>query len=251
MTIEALERRSHDAAAPECIAKSWRSDIVLDWASRIAIIVGFSGLAVLNIVYIQQGIVDWQDLDHPSRLLAVAARVGTAMFLALVAVTTLTRLRPVAKAQGIRPRVSALLGTFLCTTLTFLPPADLDPFSATLSTIMVILGTWVAFVVLTWLGPSISIMPEARQLVTTGPYAIVRHPLYVSEALATLGIMVQVFSPLAALIVALQLLLQLQRTKHEEKVLHTAFPEYGEYAARTPWVIPGWRKMPLSLGLSQ
>jgi protein-S-isoprenylcysteine O-methyltransferase Ste14 len=63
--------------------------------------------------------------------------------------------------------------------------------------------------------------------------------------------MVQVLSPLAALIVALQLLLQLQRTKHEEKVLHATFPEYGEYAARTPWVIPSWRKMPLSLGLSQ
>jgi protein-S-isoprenylcysteine O-methyltransferase Ste14 len=41
------------------------------------------------------------------------------------------------------------------------------------------------------LGRSISILPQARQLVTSGPYAFVRHPLYLGEMTAMLGIAMQ------------------------------------------------------------
>jgi protein-S-isoprenylcysteine O-methyltransferase Ste14 len=172
--------------------------------------------------------------------LAVAARTSNALFLALVAATVLTRLRPVAKARGLQPRASALLGTFLCTTLAFLPPADLHGVWTTLSTVLVITGASLAFFVLRWLGRSFSIMAEARTLVTTGPYALVRHPLYLAEELAAVGILIQVFSPAAIAILTAHLLLQLQRTRNEETVLRAAFPDYAAYAARTPWLIPCW-----------
>ena len=231
----------HNGAINSPLARWW-SGIGLEWAARVTIILVYTGLAILNIASIQTGVTDWQDLGSTEKILSIAARVANTLFLALVAATTLTRLRPIAKAQGIQPRVSALLGTFLITTLAILPPAQLHPFWTTLSTLLVIAGTLMAFVVLRWLGRSFSIMAEARNLVTTGPYAIVRHPLYVAEELAALGILIQVFSPLAVLIIGAQFLLQLQRTRNEEEVLRATFPEYSDYAAKTPWIIPFWQK---------
>ena len=53
-----------------------------------------------------------------------------------------------------------------------------------------VLGAWT----LSFLGRSFSVMPEARRLVTTGPYSIVRHPLYLFELLGVIGILLQVRS---------------------------------------------------------
>jgi protein-S-isoprenylcysteine O-methyltransferase Ste14 len=93
-------------------------------------------------------------------------------------------------------------------------------------------------VVLRWLGKSFSILAEARQLVTEGPYRIVRHPLYICEGIAVVGVMLQVISPWATLIAIVAAMLQYRRMINEEAILNSAFPEYRAYAARTPLVIP-------------
>ena len=95
-----------------------------------------------------------------------------------------------------------------------------------------------SIVALAHLGRSFSLMAEARRLVTTGPYSIVRHPLYLFEEIASLGILLQFFSVYTALIFVLHILIQLQRMKNEETVLEKAFPEYQLYKARTARVIP-------------
>ena len=130
-------------------------------------------------------------------MLAVAARMANFMFLILVAATALTRLSPIMKAKGIEPRVSALLGTFLCAALVLLPRAELGPALSIASTMLIMAGAVLSFVVLRWLGRSFSIQAEARRLVTTGPYRLVRHPLYLCEGIALLGVALQVISPLA------------------------------------------------------
>jgi protein-S-isoprenylcysteine O-methyltransferase Ste14 len=90
-----------------------------------------------------------------------------------------------------------------------------------------------------FLGRSFSVMAQARKLVTAGPYSLVRHPLYLGEGMAILGMMLQYLSPLAVAIVGMQFAFQLQRMQNEERVLTSQFPEYRDYMARTACIIPG------------
>ena len=99
------------------------------------------------------------------------------------------------------------------------------------------------FVFATWavlsLGRSISIVPQARQLVTTGPYSFVRHPLYLGEMAATAGIALQYSAPWALLLFALQCTFQFWRIKNEERLLSGAFPAYAVYTMRSARLVPG------------
>ena len=89
------------------------------------------------------------------------------------------------------------------------------------------------------LGRSISILPEARRLVTRGPYALVRHPLYLGEIVALAGVALQYWSVWALLLWGLVCVFQLQRMKYEERVLSEVFPEYQDYMTRTARLLPG------------
>jgi protein-S-isoprenylcysteine O-methyltransferase Ste14 len=89
------------------------------------------------------------------------------------------------------------------------------------------------------LGLSFSLIPQARKLVTSGPYAIVRHPLYLVEEAAVAGILLQ-YAWLAALpFLILHATVQIRRMQLEEKVLQKAFPDYAAYALKTSRLIPG------------
>jgi len=102
----------------------------------------------------------------------------------------------------------------------------------------VLLGTCLSSIVLFRLGRSFSLMAEARKLVTTGPYAIVRHPLYLAEEIAVIGTLLQFFSIYTLMIFGVHLWIQIQRMKNEEAVLRDAFPGYVDYQARTFRLIP-------------
>ena len=107
------------------------------------------------------------------------------------------------------------------------------------STALILGGMTFAIYGLLWLGRSISIMSEARKLVIGGPYAIVRHPLYLGEQLAVIGVALQYMSPVALALLALQFSFQIYRMGFEEQVLSDTFPEYADYKARTARLIPG------------
>jgi protein-S-isoprenylcysteine O-methyltransferase Ste14 len=119
------------------------------------------------------------------------------------------------------------------------PPGDAT------STSLVVAGELLTLVSCAWLlaavlalGRCFGILPEARGLVTRGPYRLVRHPVYLGELGAAAGLVVA--SPtlwnLGALVVFA--CAQAVRMPLEERALSEVFPEYTEYAARTPRLVP-------------
>jgi protein-S-isoprenylcysteine O-methyltransferase Ste14 len=67
----------------------------------------------------------------------------------------------------------------------------------------------------------------------------VRHPLYLAEELAIIGLAMQFFSWATALVLAVQIAFQLRRMHNEEAVLAESFPEYAAYRQRTARLLPG------------
>jgi protein-S-isoprenylcysteine O-methyltransferase Ste14 len=130
-----------------------------------------------------------------------------------------------------------------------MPLGNTPPAAASIAGLgLVLMGSVLSAYVILWLGRSFSIMAEARGLVTRGPYAIVRHPLYVAEEFAVIGMVLLNWSLLAVLLACGQWALQLRRMRHEEGVLEVAFPDYASYAARTPrWrpALPRRQRQPI------
>jgi protein-S-isoprenylcysteine O-methyltransferase Ste14 len=212
--------------------------LAFDWATRIAVASVFVLMLFSNVSWIIQAA---SGEITKYTLLSIATRASSALFVSLVAATTLTRLPPIRKAAGIEPRIAAMLGTFLLIALAMLPKQELPPIALAFSCALVVTGMLTSFVVLRWLGKAFSIMAEARRLVTHGPYRFVRHPLYVCEELAVIGTFIQVVSPLALIILIVQTVFQFRRMAYEEQVLTATFPEYEKYAQRTPRLLPlGW-----------
>ena len=182
---------------------------------------------------------EWEALQGARDLLRVGVHVANMLFLALIAGFTVARRRPVRRSVGVWPRFAALAGVLLLYSLMLLPRAPADRAWDLAALCVLLLGHFFCVVALLQLGRSLSIMPEARRLVTAGLYSRIRHPLYLAEAIAALGVLLQFRSIEAMLLVALQFALQLWRMREEEKVLEAAFPEYASYRTRTARLIPG------------
>lgn len=206
--------------------------------ARAALVLLFGAMAVINVRQGRILLAHWDTLDATHRYLPLAVQVSNTLFGLLVISVTCFRLGPVRKAPGLLPRLLAVGGTFASFPLVLLPGAALPPALTIFALAMTAGGILLSFAVLSWLGRSFSIMAEARRLVTRGPYAIVRHPLYICEEIAVLGTMILHFSPFACMVVALHCSLQFRRMVHEERVLRQAFPEYAAYAARVPRILP-------------
>jgi protein-S-isoprenylcysteine O-methyltransferase Ste14 len=171
---------------------------------------------------------------------AVAARLAVILFLTLIAFVIIVRLRPVAKSAGIAPRLVALVGTCMPSFMTLLPRNPDSLVVNTASLLLIALGFALAVYAFSYLNRSASIMPEARRLVTGGPYRWLRHPVYLFEEIGVIGLALPFASAWAVLWLIIHAACQLQRMKNEERVLSSAFPEYGDYARNTARLIPGF-----------
>jgi protein-S-isoprenylcysteine O-methyltransferase Ste14 len=160
-------------------------------------------------------------------------------YLALIIALFFLRRLPVAKSESLWPRAAAILGSTALFVLPWLRPASLSPALIALSALLTAGGTIAELWILAWLRHSFSLLPEARKLVTRGPYRRTRHPLYLAGVITSLGAMLHFQQPWAGLVVIANFAIQLLRMHYEEQVLTRAFPAYAEYAARSWRLIPG------------
>jgi protein-S-isoprenylcysteine O-methyltransferase Ste14 len=123
--------------------------------------------------------------------------------------------------------------------------AALEPPSASGGTGWALAGDAIAAASYVWLFASIltlgrcfGVLPEARGLVTSGPYRLVRHPVYLGELGACAGLVVAAPGARNVAIAVLFFAAQWIRMRLEEETLAEAFPAYRDYAARTPRLLP-------------
>ena len=85
------------------------------------------------------------------------------------------------------------------------------------------------------LGSSLSVLPEANKLKTTGIYSFSRHPLYSCYIFWYVMQILICQTWVILLVSAIQISMQIIRAKQEEKILARNFPEYEEYKAKVLW----------------
>lgn len=103
-------------------------------------------------------------------------------------------------------------------------------------------GALLASQALITLGVNLSPLPEPKagiDLVSTGPYRLCRHPLYLAVLICATGVMVIRLSALhAMLLMALALVLR-GKANREERQLLQMHPSYAQVFADTPGLAPG------------
>ena len=127
-------------------------------------------------------------IRQPSDYLFLIQQVlGLAYFTMLVVLYS-TRL----PARGTDHRLAvifiAFTGTFSAIGASFLPGGSRHEGLALPGDILATLGLVYAVWGLAYLRRSFSIVPEARRLVTGGPYGLSRHPVYLGEIITAIGI---------------------------------------------------------------
>ena len=80
--------------------------------------------------------------------------------------------------------------------------------------------------------------PTAGELVTAGPYAFFRHPIYTAVCLFCLAGALSYRTPAAFGWLVLELAGAIGRMLCEETLLRARYPEYASYASRTARMVP-------------
>ena len=204
-----------------------------------AVLFGVMGYRVLLILIGQTR----DALAHVTPL-AVLGVLPTALYLTFCAIPVavyLTRPRARARDGRLAARAAALLGTTMLLFVGILGGPVLftsPPPVQVLATLLSVTAFSAAVYGLLALRRNLSLMPEARRLVTSGPYRYVRHPLYAAEILAAAAMVLSHPALWAAVSLAPFVAVQLTRARFEERLLSDTFIDYAAYARRTRRLIP-------------
>ncbi|OLC00624.1 MAG: hypothetical protein AUI15_07125 [Actinobacteria bacterium 13_2_20CM_2_66_6] len=133
----------------------------------------------------------------------------------------------------------AFSGTFAAISASFLPGGARREGLVLVADVLATAGLAYSVWGLAYLRRSFSIIPEARRLVTGGPYSLSRHPVYLGEIATAIGVNLATAGWLSALAIVYFVACELLRIRWEERILALTFPnEYPEYARSVPRYLP-------------
>ena len=151
------------------------------------------------------------------------------------------------RGSGLRqPQVVAVafFGSFAILLAPFLPAVPTRAYLEVPSILISCLGLAYTIWALAHLGRSFSILPEARRLVNSGPYALSRNPFYHGEAITGFSLLAPTAGPATMVLFLAFLAAQFLRIRWEERVLDREFgADFATYRSRVPRYLPGARRL--------
>jgi protein-S-isoprenylcysteine O-methyltransferase Ste14 len=170
---------------------------------------------------------------HTHRLIGAAFFVEQAWFV----VVFLIRRPPRAAAGRLGPWLLAAGGTF--GGLLFRPTGAHPPWGVAAGVVLQLAGLALAVTALVALGRSFGFVAADRGLVTRGPYAVVRHPIYAAYIVIQAGYLIQSISVPNAAVLVFATGCNIGRAIAEERVL-AGSADYEAYRERVRWrLVPG------------
>lgn len=111
--------------------------------------------------------------------------------------------------------------------------------SQTVAQIVMVVGIVLQVIAKLWIGRNFGLLPARRGLVSTGPYAIVRHPIYLGYFIAHMGFLFSNFTLHNLVVYTLLYAFQAGRIYYEEKKL-SEWDDYILYKQKVKYrFIPG------------
>ena len=176
---------------------------------------------------------------RPSDYLFVAQQLLALAYFSMLVVLYSTRLPRRGTDHRALVVFIAFTGTFSALVSPFLPGGVHREGLVLVADVLATLGLAYSVWGLAYLRRSFSIVPEARRLVTGGPYGLSRHPVYLGEIVTMIGVNLATAGLAGILAVIYFIGCELLRMRWEEVVLSTAFPnDYPNYARRVPRYFP-------------
>jgi protein-S-isoprenylcysteine O-methyltransferase Ste14 len=167
-------------------------------------------------------------------------RVLTVTFFGFLLAIYAVRSKAIASDHNPVAIAAAMIGSFILYALFLVPgqSRSTNIWVLGLSDIFLACGMLWALYSLSYLRNRFSIVPEVRGLMTSGPYELVRHPIYLGEIVAGLGLVLPTLASLHVVVFGIFVVAQVVRTRFEERMLRRIYPEYAPYAKKTPRLIP-------------
>jgi protein-S-isoprenylcysteine O-methyltransferase Ste14 len=222
---------------PEPAVSSPQDRRTVDWGRivMVPISVILGGLALVRLVSLLTA-----EGDSVSGVaLAAVTGVLTAAFYVLIVRAYLRRGAASATSRVRFALVAGPVATFLPFALPFVGSGGRTSTLLILGDVLLVVGFAYSIWAVRCLDRSLSVVPQARTLVQHGPYATVRHPLYLGELVAMLGLALTLGGPWPLVLWTVLVSLQGYRAVQEERLLRANLPEYADYQTRTARIVPG------------
>lgn len=195
---------------------------------RIALVPVFVGLLVLNAVTFINS-----QRDGDLALAGLGTIAGLAFYAVLVVLYLLRGRATATDRTPVRWFVAGC-ATFAGFLIPIAGPGGAGDTSVLVGTSLILIGIVLSVWALLHLRTNISVVPQSRDLASSGPYRFFRHPLYVFEYTSAIGLAVVKGGGWAWLVVAALAVMQILRARWEEQLLHEQVEGYASYASRTP-----------------